>query len=211
MKLFLILIFLFLSIPLNLWSSNETQVNKQEVTPIDHNILVKIVKRTEINFKIPKNMLHTLILMESNYNILATNLKDKKRSVSVTSYGLGQITENTAKALCGYNLDDLYDAKKNILCSAKIVKYQLKRFNYDIPKTVAAYNAGTPCICGGAYYSRSMGNLKKVIEETCYRNKKIKVNKKIVYKNIDASCSPIELGKFLNQNYVDKFFSLWEK
>ena len=161
-------------------------------------------------------MLHTLIVMESNYQHKAINPKDPNRGVAVTSYGLGQLTEDTAWDVCGLFKDELYDPFKNIECSAKLVKYQLNRYKKDISYAVAAYNAGTPCVCDGVYYKRPMWDykLKKTVEGICYVDASftdhvVFGSRKKMRNPVEAKCGIFEIGKFLNQEYVDKFYSLW--
>lgn len=164
---------------------------------VDRLVLEKYVKKMEVTLNIPSRVLHALILIESNYEPKATNYKDLKRGVAVSSFGMGQLTEDTAKNLCGLVKEELYDPYKNLKCAAKVIKYQLTRFK-SIPKAVSAYNAGTPCICDGKFYTRNLG----AREETCYTRKK--------GKSLKATCDIKEKDKFLNQYYVDKFLGLWK-
>ena len=201
MKIFILILILGIGMPVNLLLNAENTDDSLKIT-FTRKILEKVVSDVEKRiFKLPKNLLHTLIVMESNYNIHAINPKDAKRGVGVTSYGLGQITEDSARNHCAFTLEELYDPTKNIVCSAKIIKYQLLRYKHNISMAVAAYNVGTPCVCDGGAYTRKIN--KDV--EVCYiYNKKIKKNEPVL-------CNTYEYGKFLNQEYVDKFFSLWKK
>jgi soluble lytic murein transglycosylase-like protein len=59
------------------------------------------------------------------------------------SYGICQVKFSTAKGL-GHkgNAQDLMNPEINAKWAAEYLKYQLKRYNYNIYKATAAYNSG---------------------------------------------------------------------
>lgn len=159
--------------------------------------LKKEVHKAEKQYGIPDGVLDAVITMESNYQISAVNPENFKKEVFVSSYGLGQLTFATAKAYCSLTKESALDPIKNIFCSAKVLQYQLKRFSGSLAHAVSAYNLGTPCVCDGVKYIRNLNNKIK----SCQKY----TTKKILY------CSKSENGRFLNQDYVDKFFSTYKK
>ena len=122
----------------------------------------KEIRRLEKVYKFPNKLFQALIKFESNYNQNATS---PQTSPGVTSYGLGQITKATADNFCKFNSDEIYDAIKNLRCSARIFAYHLKRFDGNIEYALSAYNAGEPCVCNGGIFIR--------FEKPCKKDKQI--------------------------------------
>lgn len=166
--------------------------------------LEQIVADAEKKHGLPSGMLHAIVMVESNYTIRALNPASRK-GTAITSYGIGQLTLATARHHCKLSEQEIYDPKKNIDCSAIVLKYQLERHHHAIDNAVAAYNAGTPCRCNGEIFvkwlyiksERSYGDVP------CQRYIK-KDGHKVL---IPISCSIF--GEFLNQHYVDRFRSFW--
>lgn len=82
-------------------------------------------------------LLHAVILAESNYKKDSINHEAKTKS-----YGLAQLTADTAKRMCGLKFKDIMEPFKNLMCGAKVLRYQLDRYG-DERKALSAYNAGT--------------------------------------------------------------------
>lgn len=55
--------------------------------------------------------------------------------------GLMQLTPPTAKKVCGLDVDELYDARKNAECGFKIMRTLLRKYG-DVRKALADYNGG---------------------------------------------------------------------
>ena len=106
----------------------------------------------------------------------------------MTSHGLGQLTLATAQSLCNMSLPDLYNPIKNIRCSAKVLRYQLDRYD-NLDYAIAAYNAGTPCVCDGHFYRYEGWHDGEVCK---------KPQSKQAF-----TCNGRDKGRFLNQSYVD--------
>lgn len=100
--------------------------------------LVLEVSKVARELSIPEVVMHAIIIVESNYKPMALN--DKKPPFS---YGLGQLTEDTAMSHCNLSLGSIYNTTKNIRCSAKVFKYQMDRYHGNINQAISAYNAGT--------------------------------------------------------------------
>lgn len=92
------------------------------------------------NYKLPSGLLSALCYVESTHNPKAINFLDGKDD----SLGICQVQEQTARFLKFNGLkEDLFKPKVNIKYAAKYLSYQLKRYDNDVYKAVAAYNAGT--------------------------------------------------------------------
>jgi len=147
-----------------------------------------MVTKAEIDYTLPPGLLDAIVQQESNYRIFADNLASNK-GVRVSSYGLGQLTLESAKHHCKLAKRYIHHPRKNIRCAAKIIDYQLTRYKGNIGRAVAAYNWGTPCECNGKVFKQKLRKLTRVCK------------KKLKGKNVPIRCK--KRGTFLNQNYVD--------
>lgn len=149
------------------------------------------VVQLEEKHNIPEGLFNSIVLVESNYNIEAINPKIKK-GTAIDSFGLTQLTEDTAKHHCGLTKAEIYNPIKNLNCGAKVLKYQLERFKTfknKISYAASAYNDGTPCVCDG-----------KVYKWPVYDNRICRMPRSKTPK----VCSPNQKGRFWNQDYVNK-------
>ncbi len=121
----------------------------------------------------------------------------------MSSYGLGQLTIDTAIAHCRLAAWEIHDVVKNVMCSAKVLRSQLDRYvskDDRIAWAVAAYNSGTPCVCDGAFYIKTLPSYNRATgqleleDQTCFRKN-----------GAPLTCGHDEEGKFWNQEYIDKF------
>lgn len=151
--------------------------------------LKKLVLRTEFTYDIPKYLLDAIIQQESSYQVKAVNPKSYRNKVKIASYGLGQLTKDTAKWHCDLDLKNIYNPVKNINCAAKVLKWQLDRYNGNMKRAVAAYQWGSPCECNGKVYQQQL------LDETRVCKKRIK------NKLVPMGCK--KRGLFWNQYYVD--------
>lgn len=148
-----------------------------------------LVLRTEDVYDLPTFLLDSIIEQESSYRIKAVNRANKKHKVKIPSFGLGQLTLDTAKWHCRLRRKQLLNPERNIKCSAKVLKWQLDRYEGHLGKAVAAYQWGTPCICDGKVYVQKL--FKKT--RTCVTYRKGKPRPILCEKK----------GTFWNQWYVD--------
>lgn len=92
------------------------------------------------SYHLPKGLLSALCYVESNHSIQAVNYNDG----GADSLGICQLKYNTAR-LIGYKgtAKELLIPSTNIHWAGKYLFKQMNRYNGDINKAVAAYNAGT--------------------------------------------------------------------
>lgn len=113
-------------------ASEETPVKIEPSTIYD-----SIIEEAAKKFKIPRSLIKAVIKQESNYDANAVS----KRG----AYGLMQLMPSTASAL-GIDLNMLSDAKENIFGGSKLLSSLISRYNGDLEKSLAAYNAGTNAV-----------------------------------------------------------------
>ena len=100
-------------------------------------MICKLIMTTAIKYAIPVFLLSAVIHQESNFNPNAVNTQ-----APIHSYGLGQLTANTAWSFCKLPKRELLNLEKNLDCSARVLAYQLDRYK-DLDKAISAYNAGS--------------------------------------------------------------------
>lgn len=126
------------------------------------------IRDLEIKNNLPKDSLRTIIKMESNFNPSIIN-----KEAPIRSYGIGQLTVETAKSHCNLSKEKILDYYNNLRCSAKVFKYQISRYKGDLEKAVVAYNMGTPCICSEGFFKQKYGKTVKF----CYKKLATKLEK----------------------------------
>jgi soluble lytic murein transglycosylase-like protein len=89
------------------------------------------IQEASAAYKIPSELIHAVILVESNYNPRAFSPKGAQ--------GLMQLMPATAKRFGNANS---WDPRQNILTGSKYLRWLLDYFGDDLELTLAAYNAG---------------------------------------------------------------------
>lgn len=90
-----------------------------------------MIREAAEKYQLPPELLDAVVKQESNYN---PNAKSHKGAE-----GLMQIIPSTQKML---GVDDPYDPKQSIEGGARYLRMNLDRFQGDVRKALAAYNAG---------------------------------------------------------------------
>lgn len=90
-------------------------------------------------FGVDRALIYAVIKAESNFDPAAVSHAGAK--------GLAQITDNTAQYVAEmigveYGSGDSFDAEKNISLSAAYLRYLLQKYEGDLRRATAAYNAG---------------------------------------------------------------------
>ncbi len=92
------------------------------------------------NEGVPANVLSAICWVESSHRAHVINYADGRGD----SLGLCQVKLSTARwmGFKGTREQLIRDPKANATYAAKYLKYQLKRYNGDLHKAIAAYNVG---------------------------------------------------------------------
>lgn len=90
-----------------------------------------IIRRTALYHGVDPDLVRGIIHVESAYNPLARSPKG--------AMGLMQLMPETAS---GLGVGDPWDPNENIAGGTKFISYLIKRYNGDLTKALAAYNAG---------------------------------------------------------------------
>lgn len=89
------------------------------------------VREASLAYQLPAELIHAVILVESNYNPRARSSKGAQ--------GLMQLMPATAKR---FGLADSWDPRQNILTGSKYLRWLMDYFGDDLELSIAAYNAG---------------------------------------------------------------------
>lgn len=89
------------------------------------------IEEASATFRVPPELIHAVITVESNYNQLALSSKGAR--------GLMQIMPATATR---FGSNGNFEPRQNILTGSRYLRWLLDYFNDDIELTIAAYNAG---------------------------------------------------------------------
>lgn len=102
--------------------------------------IISIFLHVSVALSLPPDLLKSICYVESKHKTGAIHYNDGTGH----SMGICQIKYQTAKTL-GYKGPQyrLMEPKTNIYWAGKYLAKQLKRYDGDIAKAVAAYNAGT--------------------------------------------------------------------
>ncbi len=91
----------------------------------------ELVERLAKQNRIPAELIHSVIRVESNYNPNALSNKG--------AMGMMQLIPATAKR---FGVGNAFNPKQNVEGGVKYLKYLLEMFNGNYPLALAAYNAG---------------------------------------------------------------------
>jgi soluble lytic murein transglycosylase-like protein len=89
------------------------------------------IQEASLAYHLPTELIHAVILVESNYNPRARSAKGAQ--------GLMQLMPATAKR---FGSADSWDPRQNILTGSKYLRWLMDYFGDDMELTLAAYNAG---------------------------------------------------------------------
>jgi hypothetical protein len=93
------------------------------------------VERIAAQQAVPPELLHSVIQVESNYNPYAVSPKGAQ--------GLMQLIPATARR---FGVDNVFNPVENIQGGARYLRYLLDLYHWDLPLTLAAYNAGEAAV-----------------------------------------------------------------
>jgi len=93
--------------------------------------LAKLVDAIAERHSVDRDLVHSMIRVESNYNPFATSNKG--------ALGLMQLVPSTARR---FGVSDAFDPTQNVEGGVRYLKYLLDHYNGDHTLALAAYNAG---------------------------------------------------------------------
>ena len=91
----------------------------------------QIIGQASDTYKIDSDLINTIIKMESDFNIGAVSPKGAQ--------GLMQLMPGTANDL---GITNAWDPKANVDGGTRYLRFLLEKYNFDLVKALAAYNAG---------------------------------------------------------------------
>src|SRR5579872_2863714 len=103
-------------------------VGKSIQTPVDLNEVVNIASG---RYRLDPDLVNSVIKAESGFNVRAVSPKGAQ--------GLMQLMPGTASQL---GVPNAFDAQANVDGGTKYLRELLERYNFDLVKALAAYNAG---------------------------------------------------------------------
>jgi len=93
--------------------------------------LSEVVNQTSGRYRLDPDLVNSVIQAESGFNVRAVSPKGAR--------GLMQLMPGTASQL---GVPDVFDAQANVEGGTKYLRELLERYNFDLVKALAAYNAG---------------------------------------------------------------------
>ena len=93
--------------------------------------LSEVVNQTSGRYRLDPDLVNSVIQAESGFNVRAVSPKGAR--------GLMQLMPGTASML---GVPDVFDAQANVEGGTKYLRELLERYNFDLVKALAAYNAG---------------------------------------------------------------------
>ena len=102
--------------------------SKAPARPIN---ITEVVKEASGKYRLDPDLVNSVIKAESGFNVRAVSPKGAQ--------GLMQLMPGTASQL---GVPNTFDAQQNVEGGTKYLRELMERYNFDIPKALAAYNAG---------------------------------------------------------------------
>jgi soluble lytic murein transglycosylase-like protein len=121
--------------------------------PADYRLFVQ---EASLATQVPSELIHAVILVESNYNPRAQSPKGAQ--------GLMQLMPTTARRFGNVNS---WDPRQNILTGSKYLRWLLDFFDQNVELAVAGYNAGESAVVNAGrkipQYSETVRYVPKVL------------------------------------------------
>jgi len=114
------------------------------------------IKQLSGKYGIKESLIIAVAKVESNFNPYAVSHKG--------AVGLMQLMRGTAN---DYGVKDRYNAEQNLDAGIRHLKYLYEKYSYDLPLTLAAYNAGQEAVekyRGVPPYKETIRYIRRVME-----------------------------------------------
>src|SRR6267154_3719201 len=113
-------------------SSLNTQRSEKPVPPVQHPIdLNEVINAASGTYRLDPDLVNSVIRAESGFNVRAVSPKGAQ--------GLMQLMPGTASQL---GVRNTFDPQANVEGGTRYLRELLERYNFDLVKALAAYNAG---------------------------------------------------------------------
>jgi soluble lytic murein transglycosylase-like protein len=143
----------------------DAPVRSMRVTPEEYDEYIRSAAR---RYKIPEPLVLAVMHAESNFNRYAES--------NVGARGLMQLMPDTAEDMF---VKDIFDVKENIEGGVRYLRTLANRFDGDMVKMIAAYNAGPQAV------EKFGGNIPPYAETQAYVRKVLKLYFEYKQKNAD--------------------------
>ena len=133
---------------------NESADQHQQILT-DQQIIALNVQKAAARYNLPPELINGVIRAESNFQVRAVS--------SAGAQGLMQLMPATAKEL---GVTNPFDVEQNIDGGARYLRKMLDRFEGNVPKALAAYNAGPGTVMkynGRVPYPETRQYVKRVL------------------------------------------------
>lgn len=169
----------FKSLPATLTASSQpTNTRTQRI--IDRQSLDVMVNGASQRHQIDPDFINSVIRAESGYNNRAVSKKGAQ--------GLMQLMPQTASHL---GVANSFDPNANVEGGTKYLRELLEKYNYDVPKALAAYNAGSRRVDqyhGVPPYFETQTYVARIIRD--YNRKKLAENPSLAHKSKTGAPHP---------------------
>jgi soluble lytic murein transglycosylase-like protein len=135
--------------------SDKTSTNEVAGIPAI-NLINKTASKYAVKYGLPPSLVDAVIQVESNYN---PNAVSKKGAT-----GLMQLMPDVSKSL---GIENPFDIRENIEGGVSILKNLINKYDWDLNKALAAYNAGENAVDknnGIPPYQETRDYVKKVLD-----------------------------------------------
>jgi len=159
-------------VPKSSSSSGTAQTVNQQQAPVDRRSLDEMVSGAGQRHQIDPDFINSVIRAESGFNNRAVSKKGAQ--------GLMQLMPQTASHL---GVANSFDPNSNVEGGTKYLRELLEKYNYDVPKALAAYNAGPHRVDqyrGVPPYFETQRYVAKIIRD--FNRKKLAQNPSLAHK-----------------------------
>jgi len=162
---------LFLPAPANSGATHAAPESAKSAAPLN-----EVVNSASATYHLDPDLVNSVIHAESGFNVHAVSPKGAR--------GLMQLMPGTANQL---GVNDAFDPQANVEGGSRYLRELLERYNFDLVKALAAYNAGPERVeqyQGVPPFRETRAYVARIVHD--YNTKKIAQEKEAKQKQISA-------------------------